>query len=318
MISRTSLKRSALRALSDTYIRFPLPGVRRPVFILGCGRSGTTVFGTALGKHRRVTYLNERRDLWFDAYPQTDIWTEHAVRRNGLLWLDASHVDPRKSHRLSRSFLLETVKTGRPVLVEKLPINNFRLGLISRTFPDARFIHIFRNGFEVARSIEKLSRKGKWFGNQSYKWDRLVDFASGDPSTSGLPALTRTPFEKGLLEWRLSTEAAVRFLAPMPAGSFFEVSYDNLVADPSGTLGKVLAFLDLDFDPAVRRFASEYIRRRSTPIIPDEVPDTARAIGGDLLELSLHAKGGLTERYAASKREGVARLSGEARGARGN
>ncbi|MBN1225030.1 MAG: sulfotransferase [Candidatus Aminicenantes bacterium] len=42
----------------------------------------------------------------------------------------------------------------KPVLIEKLPINNFRLNLILRIFPDARFIHIYRNGLEVARSMD--------------------------------------------------------------------------------------------------------------------------------------------------------------------
>ncbi|WP_417860784.1 hypothetical protein [Winogradskyella sediminis] len=34
-----------------------------PVFLIGCGRSGTTILGTTLGKHQSITYLNERRDL---------------------------------------------------------------------------------------------------------------------------------------------------------------------------------------------------------------------------------------------------------------
>ena len=35
-----------------------------PVFIIGCGRSGTTILGDTLSKHPKIEYLNERRDLW--------------------------------------------------------------------------------------------------------------------------------------------------------------------------------------------------------------------------------------------------------------
>ena len=34
-----------------------------PVFIIGCGRSGTTILGETLSKHSKIKYLNERRDL---------------------------------------------------------------------------------------------------------------------------------------------------------------------------------------------------------------------------------------------------------------
>ena len=35
-----------------------------PVFIIGCGRSGTTILGRNVVKTSKIKYLNERRDLW--------------------------------------------------------------------------------------------------------------------------------------------------------------------------------------------------------------------------------------------------------------
>src|SRR5262245_51402655 len=166
-----SLATGSRAILRDLYCRFPFPGVSKPTFVIGCGRSGTTILGTSLSKHRSVTYLNEPRDLWFSAIPEADIWTSRAMGRRGKLSLTEADVDFTKSKRLSRAFRLETVISRRPVLVEKLPVNSFRLGLIDRIFPDARFIHIFRNGLEVANSIEKESKEGKWFGANAYKWE---------------------------------------------------------------------------------------------------------------------------------------------------
>ena len=148
-----------------------------PVFILGCGRSGTTILGNALSRHSKITYLNERRDLWFLAYPETDIWTNKSVKRNGKLLLTAADAETGKSKMLRQLFFEEAAKNKRQLLVEKLPINNFRVDFINEIFPEARFVHIYRNGFEVAKSIEKLSKQGQWYGYNNYKWNLLVQYA---------------------------------------------------------------------------------------------------------------------------------------------
>ncbi|PYM01704.1 MAG: hypothetical protein DMF19_05650 [Verrucomicrobia bacterium] len=106
--------------------------VKSPVFILGCGRSGTTVLGNLLAQHPSVTYLHEARALWASAYPETDIWTEHAVARHGKLAFTESDVNPRKTRALQKLFALKLRRSRRPTLVEKLPINNFRLPFIRR------------------------------------------------------------------------------------------------------------------------------------------------------------------------------------------
>ena len=46
-----------------------------PVFIIGCGRSGTTILGKTLSSHPEIKYLNERRDLWHKSYPEFNIST---------------------------------------------------------------------------------------------------------------------------------------------------------------------------------------------------------------------------------------------------
>ena len=45
------------------------------MFLIRCGRSGTTILSTAIGQNKSITYLNERRDLWHQAYAEFDIWS---------------------------------------------------------------------------------------------------------------------------------------------------------------------------------------------------------------------------------------------------
>ncbi len=299
----------------SVYSSLPFPGIERPVFIIGCGRSGTTILGATLAQHQLVTYLNEPCHLWFSAYPETDIWTPKACCRGGKLVLTPGDVEPRKSHRISRLFRLETLVSGKPILIEKLPANNFRLNFIRRIFPDARFIHIYRNGLEVARSIDTISRKGRWFGTNSYKWDRLTEYAGGQEETKSLPALCTSFYEKGLLEWRLSVEAAVEFLSGLPDEAFFEISYDELVEEPVETVTRVLGFVGVECDSEVRRFVSEKLARKTPRLGACEVSEKERTLGGKLLPLSMDGGKGLTKRSAGEASSAFPGATATAQGA---
>jgi LPS sulfotransferase NodH len=281
--------------LCEFYSRLPFPGISRPTFIIGCGRSGTTILGTSLSKHRDVTYLNEPRHLWFSAFPETDIWSSNANSRTGKLLLTEADVDSTKSRKLSRLFRLETIMSRRPVLLEKLPINSFRLEFIHHIFPDALFIHLFRNGLEVASSIEKESKKGKWFGADSYKWNQLVDYARRKDETTELPARCATYRDMGLLEWRLSTEAVVAFLRGRPDATFAELNYDEFVASPVEAVLQLQDFIGVDRDPEVAAFASNTVTRRSSKL-NQVLSDDDRILGGELLPLSMDGGKGLTRR----------------------
>ena len=105
------VKHLARTIVTQLYCRLPVPGISRPTFIVGCGRSGTTVLGTALSKHKDVTFLNEPRHLWFCAYPETDVWMPH-LGLEGSLFLGERDVDPKKTKRLSRLFRIETIISG--------------------------------------------------------------------------------------------------------------------------------------------------------------------------------------------------------------
>ena len=282
----------------EVYSRLPFAGISRPTFIVGCGRSGTTILGKSLATHREITYLNEPRHLWFSALPQTDIWTSKAHARNGKLFLSETDVDLRRGRTLGRLFRLETMMSGRPALVEKLPINSFRLAFIHRIFPDARFIHIFRNGLEVANSIEKESKKGNWFGAGSYKWNQLVDYAKSRDDTRDLPPLCTTYRDMGLLEWRLSTEAIVAFLRGLADTAFLEVNYDEFVSDPAGTVLQLQDFIGVDRDGGVADFASKAVTRKSRKLGQAPLSEKEHHIGGKLLPLSMDGGTGLTLRYA--------------------
>ncbi len=256
--------------------------VLRPVFIVGCGRSGTTVLGSALGRHPDVAYLNEPRHLWTASYPETDIWSPRAAEHGGRLELGRSDVDPARSGRLHSLFYCETRALDAQVLVEKLPANNFRLEFLDAIFPDARYIHILRNGLEVARSIERMADEGAWYGNGDYKWARLVEYCRAREDYRELPDLCSTDFLKGLLEWRVSVDAALSFLEGASDRSL-GLTYTELLDEPVGTMSRIESFLGLKPADEVHRFASARLARRTSKIEPRPLTPPEERIAGELL-----------------------------------
>ncbi len=268
-----------------------------PVFIIGCGRSGTTLLGRLLGKHPDVVYLNEPRHLWAAAFPESDIWS-YWVRRSGrarLIYTGADAVDPGRAI-IRRLFARELRRGKGRLLIEKLPINTFRGPFLAALFPKARFIHIHRNGLEVARSIARLADQGEWYINDGQKWDLLVEAARAHPTTANLPAQCTTSELQGLLEWRLSEEHACRFFAQLPANQWIELSYARLMEDPIGVMRRIYQFLGLE---ASERFLEASTREvgRKHPAIQAPPTETQRRIGGPLLVPSMDPEVSLTEAY---------------------
>jgi len=261
-----------------------LPGTRaliRPVFIIGCGRSGTTVLGHVLGKHPSLAFLNEPRDIWLYE-PRTDIWSARARVRGGRLRLVGADVEPAAAAKIRRAFAAEVRLQRAERLVEKLPINAFRVGYLAGMFPDALFVHLIRNGLDVAASIARQAEHAQWFGCEGYKWRLLADCAR-ERGEVGLVGLCADGFRRGLLEWRLSMSAALDDLAKLSTERQLEIRYERLVEQPVEVCQRLEAFVGIGHEPAMAAFARAELGRRSPPPDPIPLPPDAQRIAGDLL-----------------------------------
>ena len=146
------------------------------MFVVGCGRSGTTALGGLLGHHRAIVYLNEPRHIWATE-PRTDVWSDEARWRGGRLELTADDLTPAAGDRIRRLFAAEVRGEGAARLVEKLPVNSFRIGYLDALCADCLVVHLVRDGHAVARSIVVRAANGPWFGHDDYKWKLLAELA---------------------------------------------------------------------------------------------------------------------------------------------
>ncbi len=223
----------------DPALRNPLsmraldPRLRRPVFVIGAPRSGTTFLGNCLGRLPDISYHFEPRLTKAAARCVYDgSWS---ARRGAAVF------------RLSYSALLLAALDGGHRFAEKNPENSFLVPFLAREFPGAQFIHIVRDGRDatvshaeqpwlaaVSAESGRRGRAGQLHGPQARWWveaPRREEFAQ-------VPDIVRAAWC-----WRRFTEAALDGVAQLPPGRAAEVRYEAMVSDPAGTADMLAGFL---------------------------------------------------------------------------
>lgn len=256
-------RRTVMRTLQ------PSTSIKSPVFILGCGRSGTTILGNTLGYHHQLLYLNEPRNIWFND-PRTDIWSSAAPGSKGKLRLTAEDNIPAITEKIKLDFSAELKLNNQHQLVEKLPINSFRIPYLYSIFPDARFIHMIRNGVEVAQSIATLYAKtGRWFGKDEYKWKLLTEYAISRGEENLVKICADNSVLKGALEWHLCISTIEQDLIRIPTDSYIEIRYEDLLSNSTDICESLETFIGVNHSESMHHFAQTKICRR-TPKLGDK------------------------------------------------
>ena len=253
----------------------PTPGWT-PHFIIGCGRSGTTILSKILSGHPDICFLNEPRSMWMQIFPNVDVWSVQATSREGKLKMQAAP-NTSESKTINSLFYTITEMLGRSTLIEKSPENTFRLEWLDSFFPNCKFVMIKRNPIQTARSISRF-QPDTWFGFDQYKWKQLLELLERFKVTHMQPQFKlseeylvhaeNSVFAKALVEWALSTLSAEEFKAKLTQEQrkerFFEIHLESMIRDAPTVLPELLKFLDLKECDKVYQLADQLLRRELT------------------------------------------------------
>ncbi|WP_436528981.1 sulfotransferase family protein [Actinoplanes sp. HUAS TT8] len=165
-----------------------------------------------------------------------------------------------------RFFAHLAARLGRRVIVERSGGSLRMLGSLLRIFPDARVVHLHRDGPDTALSMSRhpafalgaqtveLSRRG---AGDDLPED-LADFRPGRFTAAALRH--EIPLQRYGRLWSVLLLEAERTLAGLPADRLMALSYRDLIADPAGRLAELARFGGFDPDPDWLREAAASVR----------------------------------------------------------
>ncbi len=258
----------------------PLRSLERPpVFVLGIGRSGTTVLGTILALHKDVGYLNEPKALWHAALGDDDLIGSYAPSpgRYRMTETDANADKVKRLHRSYRAF--QALSFSRRV-VDKYPELIFRNGLLDAAFPGAGKIVLLRDGYEAIQSIDEWSQlheqdRTDWWGLDHRKWHSLLtDIVDQDPYfdpvREAIHALDRH-VDMAAVEWIVTMREIQRLLS-CSRDRFLVVRYEDLAEFPRETLLRICDHCGLGRDEVMLRHGEAIMGPRPPRPRPDLNP----------------------------------------------
>ncbi len=225
--------------------RTGLEGEAQPIFpfFVGCARSGTTLLRAIFDSHDELAIPDETpyfthtltrqrkysRHNGFEAgrfledlfahpwFPRLEV-PQEAVRTAVL-----TNPPDTYAEAVRRIFALYAQREGKPRYGDKTPRNVTKVEAIARTFPEARFVHIIRDGRNVALSMLEMP-----WGPRS-----IVEAA-------------RT--------WKQAVVHGRRAGRVLGTSRYREVQYEQLLEEPEEQVRPLCQFMDLPFHPMMLRY----------------------------------------------------------------
>ena len=212
----------------------------QPVFIISAGRSGTTLLRSMLVAGGSVAIPPEIQVIhnlpvkfytlqglnWegltkaliaeFESHPQFGLWNTNMVPAYQKV-INLPKNERSLARLIDEVFITYSMQQFPKAYIwgDQSPIHTMYLPYIEKIFPDAKYIHLLRDGRDVIASfVEK-------FG----------------------PVY----LDEAIYRWRISIKNAQKLGMKIRADQFLEIRYENLVKEPESTLGSICKFIDIPY-----------------------------------------------------------------------
>jgi hypothetical protein len=260
------------------------PGERltgeRVAFLVGAGRSGTTLLHKLLCLHPQIAYisnyenrfawfpdglacgaiaqrLDEKLDAWFDkggnAYFVKRPWLkklfptpnegESVFRACGMPLIPTADYRPDAATTACLRGRFEQIRqrSKAAIFLSKRTANNRRIPQLAEIFPEARYVHLIRDGRDVAQSLSTV----EWWDQHQVWWDGRTPLEMEHAGEARLAVCARN--------WVREEQELQTHLAAIAPRRLLVLRFEELLRDPRPLLERVLQFLGVEFTEAYRK-----------------------------------------------------------------
>lgn len=211
-----------------------------PFFIVGSGRSGSTLLRVILCAHSKVTIPPETyyitplvKQLPINSVlsrNQTDQaieiitthyrWPDMGMSKEYLVGQLADKESLSLSDITNVVYEFHLEKDHKQIWGDKTPPYISIVPVLLELYPDAKFVHLIRDGRDVTRSFQRTGWYGPWIKDNTK-------------------------------EWRDAITQYNRYKCERPDIDIYEIKYESLVMDTEKTIRDLCVFLEIAFEPGM-------------------------------------------------------------------
>ena len=187
---------------------------KRPIFILGMPRSGTTLVEQIISSHPKVYGADELStvsELTSSILMDSSVQIERSISEKSFLTIRQQYLDS-----------LSSFDINEDIITDKWPLNFQYIGFILKAFPEAKIIHLKRDARAVCWSIYKNYFSGKGNG-WAYNFDDLASFYG-------------------------SYLDLMNFWHELFPDKIYDINYEKLTTNQKDETEKLLKYCDLNWD----------------------------------------------------------------------
>jgi sulfotransferase family protein len=223
------------------------------VFFVGCPRSGTTLIQRLGNAHPLLAVIDEQEWIakWWEGRvgigPDGTVTPELVERLLSHKRFPRLGVEPERIAELVRNggpkhytafvtelFDLRGQLEGKPLVGEKSPSYVKHVATMHELFPSARFVHLIRDGRDVALS--------------ALAWKK------SERSLGRFPTWQNDTVTTAAIWWEWHVRLGREIGASLDPDLYYELRYESLVEDPEDECRKLCEFLVVPYDEKMLRF----------------------------------------------------------------
>jgi hypothetical protein len=247
--------------------------LEKPIFIVGTGRCGSTIFHQIFAHHPQVAFLSglcerypgkPRYNRWamqvldmpvvrkwarrkFRPAEHWGFW-EHYIRGFSEPCRDLLESDVRPKDKIRIVAALEQMlvpKRNRMLIkLTGWP----RTGYLAKIFPDAVFVHMVRDGRAVANSLMDTNFWRGWHGPEQWRWGEMSEEQRDEWEKSG-----RSFVVLAGIQWKIIMDAFEAAKKELKPSQYLEIKYEDFAAETNAAFGKILNFCQLEYPPEFKK-----------------------------------------------------------------